>query len=53
MKPKYYECGICDHYHSVKWNGDCREDANRFTMDELDAKHGTHGWESVPMEDVL
>ncbi len=32
----YYECGICGHLHSVKWDGDCREDKNRFTMSQLE-----------------
>lgn len=30
-----YECGCCSHYHPWNWNGDCREDANRFA-DEYD-----------------
>ena len=25
-----YECGICNHVHPWDWDGDCREDANRF-----------------------
>jgi hypothetical protein len=25
-----YECGICDSLHPWAWNGDCREDANRY-----------------------
>lgn len=46
---KYYECGICECLHPLQWDGDCRDDANRFAMDELDKKHGPHGWECVPM----
>lgn len=57
MKPKFYECGICGHYHPAGWNGDCREDANRFTQSDLDDKYGqnnrrhdgTDNWEEVPM----
>ena len=25
-----YECGQCDHLHPWDWNGDCREDENRY-----------------------
>ena len=48
-QPAYYECGICDHWHPLNWNGDCRDDTNRFAPDELDEKHGSFGWESVDM----
>lgn len=27
---KVYECGICDHVHPWEFDGDCREDANRY-----------------------
>jgi hypothetical protein len=51
VKPKFYECGICGHYHPAEWNGDCREDSNRFTATDLEEKHGKadEGWEEVPM----
>ena len=29
-----YECGICDSLHPWGWDGDCREDANRFADPE-------------------
>jgi len=32
---KFYECGICDCIHPWLWNGDCRDDANRLSLDEL------------------
>jgi hypothetical protein len=25
-----YECGICGCYHPWSWDGDCREDENRY-----------------------
>lgn len=31
----FYACGICDQYHRVTWDGDCRDDANRFTPFDL------------------
>ncbi len=48
-RPTFYECGICDHYHPASFTGDCRDDANRFFADELDARYGTSGWKEVPM----
>ena len=45
---EYDLCGCCGSFHPPKWNGDCREDANRFTEDELDQKHGAWGWVEVP-----
>lgn len=47
--PTYYACGICDHYHPADWNGDCREDAARFFVSELDEAHGALGWQEVDM----
>lgn len=47
--PTYYECGICGHMHPRSWNGDCRDDANRFTCEALDAKHGENNWQEVAM----
>ena len=48
-KPEYYKCGCCECYHPANWEGDCREDVNRFAMDELDTKHGAWGWDEVEM----
>ena len=48
-RPSFYECGICDQYHPASFTGDCRDDANRFFADELDARYGTNGWKEVPM----
>ena len=45
--PKFYLCEICSCYHPADWDGDCREDANRFAMGELDEKYGWDGWEEV------
>lgn len=35
MGVKLYECGICSSLHPWAWQGDCREDANRYA-DEVD-----------------
>jgi hypothetical protein len=50
--PKFYECEICGHCHPWEWNGDCRDDANRFTNEQLEAQYGDD-LELVPMEDRL
>ena len=48
MRPHVlYECGICSGYHPWSWNGDCRDDANRFGgIDEYAERH------SVPEIDI-
>jgi hypothetical protein len=38
--PVYYACEICGHNHPWDWDGDCRDNANRFTDEQLDEKHG-------------
>lgn len=48
-RPQFYSCGICDHCHPIDWNGDCRDDANRFTSAALDERYGPEGWEEVGM----
>ena len=52
MKPTYYECGICSQLHPATWDGDCRDDANRFNPEDLDAMHGPVGWDEIDMGDV-
>ncbi len=32
----FYECGCCGHYHQEGFVGDCREDSQRFTLNELE-----------------
>lgn len=49
--PTFYECGICGSYHPATWDGDCRDDANRFALGELDEKYGPFGWSEIPMPD--
>lgn len=47
----YYDCGICGGIHQWRFNGDCRDNANRFTPDQLDAKHGPLSYELRSMEE--
>lgn len=48
-KPKFYACEICGYAHPWNWNGDCRDNANRWSDDELDAKFGCDGYELATM----
>jgi hypothetical protein len=52
--PFYIECGCCGHFHPKGFYGDCRNDAYRFTSDQLDEKHGgREGWDYLSEEDQL
>jgi hypothetical protein len=44
--PQFYECGICGAYHRAEWNGDCREDAERF--DEIPSNAVLIDMEDLP-----
>jgi len=35
---RMYECGICECYHPWEFDGDCRDDANRFGDPEVYAE---------------
>ena len=49
IKPKFYECGICGHFHFLDFNGDCRDFNCRFTSSDLDGAYGPLNWEEVEM----
>lgn len=34
MKHILYECGICSCYHPWNWDGDCRDNCNRWNSPE-------------------
>jgi len=42
MERVFYECGCCGAYHPAAWNGDCRDDDNRFMPEDL-----PEGWIEV------
>jgi hypothetical protein len=48
-RPQFYDCGICGSWHSILWNADCRDDANRFACDEIDEALGAFNWDAVEM----
>jgi hypothetical protein len=39
-KVYYVDCDICGNFHYEDWDGDCRDNTARYTVEELDAKHG-------------
>lgn len=50
--PTYVECGCCGHFHRLDYQGDCRNDDERFTFADLDAKHGEGNWDYVTEEEL-
>jgi hypothetical protein len=53
QKPKYYECGICGQIHPWGFDGDCRDDVNRFNLEDLETRHGVDGFELVEWSERL
>lgn len=41
-----YECGICSSLHPWDWDGDCREDANRYFDEQDYAERNNLDWPS-------
>ena len=54
-RPTFVECGCCGCWHDRDLPGhfDCRDDAHRFTTDELDARYGAAGWDEVTLDKQL
>jgi hypothetical protein len=52
MEFKYYHCGCCEQFHSVQFDGDCRDNTARFNPEDLDDLHGSDGWVEVDQEDL-
>ena len=44
---EFVECGCCSYMHPKDFYGDCRDDENRFCMDDLDRIYGSTGWIDV------
>ena len=49
---KYYECGICDHLHPWEFNGDCRDDSNRLTFDDIPPNSDIQSMDERILEDL-
>jgi hypothetical protein len=39
------ECDSCGHFHREEFTGDCRDNSERLTGDQLDAHFGPAGWQ--------
>ncbi len=48
--PTFSECGCCGHFHPIGFTGDCRDDANRFTAEQLTARYGEDGWDYLDID---
>ena len=42
---KYYECGICGSIHPWDFGGDCRDDSNRLSPDQISDWSEVWTWE--------
>lgn len=51
LRSAYYNCWSCGLWHPDGWDGDCRDDANRFSAWDLDNKHGMNEWDEVLADD--
>lgn len=49
----YDECGGCGHFHLPSFSGDCRDNDNRFSAEDLDLMHGEGGWDYVELEEQM
>jgi len=48
----FYECDICDQLHPCSFTGDCRDDSNRFALDELEERYGFENVVTVPVDEA-
>lgn len=47
----FEQCGCCGLLHHRTYMGDCRDDASRFTHDQLDKRWGVDGWREITLEE--
>lgn len=52
---RFYRCGGCDHFHPLGWLGDCRDDFNRFSEEQIEKLYGPEGagWHEVDESTML
>lgn len=48
----FYECGICECLHPCGYTGDCRDDTQRFALDEVESQFGQDNVTVVPMDEA-
>ena len=51
MKDVFYECGCCGHYHRTDFYGDCRQDDERYHVDDLPENATIYDLESQMVND--
>lgn len=44
--PQFVECGCCGMWHRDEWDGDCRNDKERLSLEQIYEKHGYY-WREV------
>ena len=47
------ECGCCGFYHKEGYEGDCRNDNERYTLEEIEFFSATDDIEVVSLEEQL
>jgi len=47
---RYLECGCCGWFHKEGYKGDCCNDDERYTLNDLDFFLATDSFEIVPLE---
>jgi hypothetical protein len=53
VKPRYYQCGVCELLHHIAWGGKCPNLEIGWTMPELDQWHGgDDGWQEVTVKEA-
>ena len=53
MAIKFYECGCCGCYHKEGFYGDCRNDNERYSADDIEFFSATDDFEVVSLEEQL
>ena len=48
--PVFQECGICGFFHRETYWGDCRNDAERYTLEQIEEKF-PDGFDIVYLDD--
>jgi hypothetical protein len=49
--PQFYECGCCGQLHWYQFGSDCRNDHNRFNIEDIEARYGYDGYTELDPED--
>jgi len=48
---RFFECGCCGCYHKEDYCGDCRNDDERYTLEEFEFFSATDDFEVVSLEE--